>query len=284
MRIAPGSFADAEAWGGLTALERHAQRVWEVAARLGPGRVMSHLAAAALHGIDILGRWPNTVDVSIAVSSGGRSSGSIRRHGRDLSRVAILPWGRHLVTTPLQTALDLMRDLRYMEGVVVADQALWARRPSGSLVGAAELRAGAAVQAGRGAARARLAAEFATELSDSVRESQSRVLISLMGFPAPELQSRFVLSDGREAFTDFFWPEHSHIGEFDGTGKYRDPAMLRGRSPEQVLLDEKDREDELRRQVDAFSRWRVPALKSPKLLYDVLAGAGLPTSRPRPGR
>ena len=111
-----------------------------------------------------------------------------------------------------------------MEGVAAADQALWARRPSGALVAAGELMAEAAVRTGRGAARARRAAEFATDRADSVRESQSRVLISVLGFPDPELQARFVLSQGREAFTDFFWPDHRHIGEFDGAGKYRDPA------------------------------------------------------------
>jgi len=146
------------------------------------------------------------------------------------------------------------------------------------------LRDRARIVTGRGSARAPRAADFATSLADSVRESQSRVLIALLGFPEPELQARFVLADGREAFTDFFWREHRHIGEFDGAGKYRDPALLKGRTPEEVLLAEKDREDELRRQVTAFSRWRLPALRSPRMLYDILHGAGLPASRPRPGR
>ncbi|GAA5084233.1 hypothetical protein GCM10025760_01870 [Microbacterium yannicii] len=110
------------------------------------------------------------------------------------------------------------------------------------------------------------------------------MLIALLGFPEPQLQARFTLADGREAFSDFFWPDHRHIGEFDGAGKYRDPGLLKGRTPEEVLLAEKDREDELRRQVTAFSRWRLPALRSPRMLYDILQGAGLPTSRPRPGR
>ncbi len=105
-----------------------------------------------------------------------------------------------------------------------------------------------------------------------------------MGFPEPELQARFLLADGRDAFTDFFWPDHLHIGEFDGAGKYRDPALLQDRTPEEALLAEKDREDELRRQVDAFSRWRLLALRSPSLLFDILHDAGLPTSKPRPGR
>ena len=110
--------------------------------------------------------------------------------------------------------------------------------------------------------------------------------------PAPAgrvtLDARIRLSegtvDGRDAFTDFFWRDHSHIGEFDGVGKYRDAELLRGLAPEEALIAEKDREDDLRRQVRAFSRWRTPALGSPRALYDILRGAGLPTSRPRPAR
>ncbi|MGA7147216.1 MAG: hypothetical protein WBX17_01855 [Microbacterium sp.] len=284
VRIARGAFVERLAWESLTPLARHAQRVWEATARMSDGQVVSHLAAAALHGIDILGEWPSTVDVSIAAASGGRSTGVIRRHTRDLGSVSTMPWGRHRVTTPLQTTLDLIACRRFVEAVAIADQALWGRRARGALVEHDELRDAAHSRTGRGAARAVRAAEFATSLADSIRESQSRVLISTLGFPTPELQARFVLSSGRAAYSDFFWREHSHIGEFDGAGKYLDPAFLRGRTPEQALLEEKDREDELRRRVHAFSRWRVPALNAPRLLYDILHSAGLPTSRPRPGR
>lgn len=189
-----------------------------------------------------------------------------------------------MVTTPLRTAVDLAASLRFMEAVAVADRFLWGRRPGGPLVRPAEFRDAAELRAGRGSARALRTAEFATPLSDSIRESQSRVLIAMLGFPDPVLQARFSLSDGREALTDFFWPDQRHIGEFDGAEKYRDPALLRGLSPEQALLAEKDREDELRRQVRAFSRWRTPALRQPALLWDILTRAGLPSSRPRPGR
>lgn len=283
-RIAPGSFVDTRLWGRLTPLARHAQRVWEAAMRSRAKTVFSHWSAAALHGIDILGAWPAHIDVSIAAAAGGRSSGAIRRHTRDLAEIGTTGWQGHRVTTPLRTAVDLAASLPFVEAVAVADQTLWARRVGGALVERDVLLAAAHSRTGRGSARATRAADFASPLADSVRESQSRVLISTMGFPEPELQARFVLLDGREAFTDFFWRDHGHIGEFDGAGKYRDPAMLKGRSPEEVLLAEKDREDELRRQVRAFSRWRIPALKSPRLLYDILRGAGLPTATGRPGR
>ena len=117
-----------------------------------------------------------------------------------------------------------------------------------------------------------------------MRESHSRVVLHRLGFPEPELQVPFLLRDGRTVRTDFFWREHRHVGEFDGVSKYHDPRLLRGRTPSQVLIEEKDREDELRRQVNAFSRWRTPDLEAPRRLYDKLTFAGLPSSKPRPGR
>jgi hypothetical protein len=280
--IARGSYAASEAWAALNPRDAHAQRVWEAAARLRPGTIFSHHAAAAVLGIDLLGSWPRTIDVTTATSAG--SSGVIRRHHRPLDADEVMPWGAHLLTVPARTAVDLVSLLPAVSGVVAADQALWHRRSGGALCTRQELEEAASRYTGRAHARVAAVTAFATGFSDSVRESQSRVLIDRLGFPAPTLQQRFTLPDGRDAFADFWWPDHDHIGEFDGTGKYLDPAMRQGRTPEQVLIAEKDRGDALRRQVRALSRWRTPHLRSPRLLYDILRADGLPSARPRPGR
>lgn len=284
VRIGPGSYTHTEAWASLRPGARHAQRVWESAARLGPGQVFSHYAAAALHGIECLGRLPDLVDVSVDRSVGTRTRGRIRRHSRAIDDVSLQRWGSHFVTTAAQTAIDLAAVAPFTQGVAILDQALWRRRPGGPLATRAEIDRAAAAVTGRGSARVRRAVEFATDASDSVRESQSRVVLHLLGFPAPVLQARFILDSGHVAFTDFFWPAHRHIGEFDGVDKYIDPEQRRGLTPEQVLVAEKDREDSLRRQVAAFSRWRTPMLTRPRLLYDLLTAAGLPSTAPRPGR
>jgi hypothetical protein len=282
VRIARGSFVATTEWAALTPIQKHAQRVWEAAARMSPGRVYSQFSAAAVLGIDLLGAWPMRIDVS-GEGLGG-SSGSIRRHERDLDSLAVIPWFEHFLTTPAQTAIDLAAALPFVQGVAAADQALWRRRPGGALTTPAELDRVATGFLGRAHARVHRVTSFARPGADSVRESESRVLIARLGFPEPELQHRFVLSDERVAYTDFWWPDFSHVGEFDGVGKYLDPALRDGRSADQVLIEEKDRADELRRQVRALSRWRTPALRSPRLLYDILTGDGLPSFRPRPGR
>ena len=282
VRIERGSFATAAEWMALTPQQRHAQRVWEAAARMSTGRIFSHHAAAAVLGIDILGAWPDRIDVS-GEGLGG-SSGVVRRHDRDPTAIAVMPWLGHFVTTPAQTALDLAAARPFAQGVIAADQALWRRRAGGALTTVEAFAEAASGYEGRAHSRVARVAAFATADSDSVRESESRVLIEHLGFPTPQLQRRFALRAGRVLYTDFWWEDHEHVGEFDGLGKYLDPALLDGRSTEEALVEEKDRADELRREVRALSRWRTPALSRPQLLWDILTGDGLPSTRSRPGR
>jgi len=283
LRVVAGSYADRGQWDRLSPLDQHFARTLETADRLRGPVMFSHFAAAAVWGIEILGLWPTLIDVRIARGSGGRSSGSVRRRALGFEGVDAVAWGSHLVTTPAQTVVDLARELSFTAGVVAMDRALWSRRIGGALTSAAAIAATLDAQPGaRGMSRARQVAGFATHLADSVRESQSRVVIDRLGFPTPVLQRRILLRTRRFVYPDFFFEEFDHAAEYDGNGKYFDPDLLRGRSPQQALLDEKDRGDELRRAVRMLSRWRMPALQDPRLLYDILTGDGLPSRLPRP--
>ena len=65
------------------------------------------------------------------------------------------------------------------------------------------------------------------------------------------------------------------IGEFDGDAKYTDPEFLRGRTPEQALLDEKLREDDLRAAGHGMCRWRWATAMSVHSLQAHLRAAGI---------
>lgn len=282
VRIAAGAFVRGDAWRALRPIDRHLVRVTEAGERAKGPIVASHFAAAAVWDIDQLVPWPSVVDVRVPHASGGRSTGMFRRRGIGID-VPVVPWGRHLVTSPAQTVADIAAVSTPTQGVIAMDQARWARRPGGALTDSEDIaRAIEHLPTGRARARAFAALENSTDLSDSVRESQSRVLIVQMGFPEPVLQHPFPLRNGHDARSDFFWREFDHIGEFDGLGKYFDPELTRGRTPEQVLVAEKDRADELRRMVSGFSRWRTPALTDPRILYDILVADGLVSRYPRP--
>lgn len=123
---------------------------------------------------------------------------------------------------------------------------------------------------------------FANSLAANVRETQSRVVIAQLGFPAPRIQERRVLKTGRVVFGDFYFPDHDHWGELDGRGKYVDPEFNADRGAAAHVIEEKNRENEIRREVRGFSRWEPADVDTPVRLYDILTGDGLPSALPRP--
>lgn len=281
-RVVAGCYVLASEWSRLNPMQRHLVKVLEVADRSRAPQVFMGAAAAAIWSIDRIAAWPDRVEVRIPRASGGRTSGAVRRRALGFEGVDVVEWRGHLVTTPAQTAMDVASDSSFRHGVIAVDQALWARRQGGALTTASELWSVFGQQARRGVARAAEIIRFATPLADSVRESEARVLINLLGFPDPVLQKPFRLPGGEEVRADFYFEDFDHVGEFDGTGKYFDPDLLQGRTPEQALLAEKDRADALRRIVKRVSRWRTPAHRQPADLYDILTADGLPSRRPRP--
>lgn len=280
VRITAGVYADSARWRALDPIVRHRMLVLATAERLRTPVVFSHYAAAALWGIQILGEWPQAVDVTLERTSGGRTDGRMIRHCTGLEVTELHSLGELTVTFPAQTVVDLARVLPFADAVVAMDSALYRKRMGGALATTADLRDRCSTIEGRpGWRKAWIATEFATPLSDSPEESHSRVQIHLAGFPRPELQQRFVDSEGFVADTDFYWRDFDHVGECDGRDKYRNPDFLRGRDPADVVIAEKNRENRLRRVVRTVSRWEPTDLYPPSRMVNILVRAGLPRSR-----
>lgn len=274
LSVAPGAYLPAAAWSALSPSRRHRLRVLASVSRLKSEPVISHFAAASIWGLEVWGRWPSTIDVLVE-SGRGRSSGSIRRHGTDLSRHEVTFYGGFAVTTPAQTAVDIASIVPFADAVVTLDSAR--REPAAGIPLAtyAQLRAACErIRGTAGSARASAALEFSSGLAESPLESVSRVRIAEAGFPDPVLQHPFHLRDGRSARVDFWWPEEGIIGEADGRGKYAgssaDPAATR-----QTVIAEKNRENELRRLSTNLVRWEYGDVSRPGRLSSLLRSAGL---------
>lgn len=116
--------------------------------------------------------------------------------------------------------------------------------------------------------------------SGSAGESLSRGQMELLGVPKPDLQVSFPRDDGSGSdVADFDWPELGVFGEFDGEVKYRDERMRAGRSPEEVVWDEKLREDRLRRKRPGCARWVWRDALERSRLGRILAAAGVEARR-----
>lgn len=132
----------------------------------------------------------------------------------------------------------------------------------------------------RGRARAQRHLDLADARSGSAAESLSRGQMVLLDVPMPDLQVAFPRGDepGHDV-VDFDWPELKRYGECDGELKYLERALNGDRSPQEVLWEEKRREDRIRRHRPEGVRWGWSEALSRSRLARVLARAGITPRR-----
>ncbi|WP_104083607.1 hypothetical protein [Cryobacterium sp. Y11] len=256
-RVSRGLYYPSVRWNQLREDQRYLIRVRGAALARRGQAVLCHHSAAVIWGLPMLIGWPSDVHLLTERATGGRSDPGIRRHALGVDARDITTIDGLLVTTIERTVVDLAATLDLKSAVALVDRALYQDRfgrtrtltTKDALLATLER-----MLPFRGSRRARAIIQFATHLSGSPAESASRVNIALSGFPEPELQHPFTV-DGKECETDFYWLQIDGVGECDGRDKYFNPEFLAGRSPEQVQYDEKLREDGIRRQVHAFTRW-----------------------------
>lgn len=278
--VTRGAFVTADAWAALDADSRYRARVKATAAVASRQLVFSHHSAAALWRLPIVGRWPNQVHVVQEPSGGGRSSASVARHTVGIP-VELEAIDGLTVTGLARTIVDCCTVLPFGPAVAMADAAL--RRtghpiddaPRTTLSVADLVREASALHLRQSSAKVAKVIGFADGAADRPGESLSRVSMFRAGITMPQLQVELFGASGRRYFVDFWWEKFGVIGEFDGEGKYRNSVYLRGRTPEQALLDEKDREDDLRAAGHGMVRWKWDVARSPRLLAIKLNRAGV---------
>jgi hypothetical protein len=237
------------------AIMRHALQITAAMGELAGDAVVSHVSAAVLHGLRIWAVPLDRVHVTRPRPSGGRRSALVHVHTATVDPDEIVVIGGMAVTSLARTVADLARMLPFEQAVVVADAAMFHKRPDRAT--AAELLAvldRAPRRPGTRAARRVIA--FANGLSESVGESRSRVAIAAAGLPPPVLQWE-VRAAGTGAFigrVDTGWPELRTVGEFDGLVKYG-RTLRPGQDVAEVLVAEKLREDALRDEDLGVVRW-----------------------------
>jgi hypothetical protein len=106
-----------------------------------------------------------------------------------------------------------------------------------------------------GTRQVRRAIAFLDARSGSAGESVSRVRIHEAGLPAPVPQREIYGPDGRLVErVDFCWDDQRTVGKFDGKIKYG-RLLKPGQPIEEVLFEEKRREDALRDLGWQIVRW-----------------------------
>ncbi|MFP7762194.1 hypothetical protein [Marisediminicola sp. LYQ85] len=277
-RVRQGAYAETVDWLAARPEERHYALVVAAQAAAKRAMVFSHESAAGLLGIPVLGALPSRPHATSDFLRPRRSTNAVIWHTGDLAGDVVETEG-FLCTSPLRTLIDVFGSRDFASGVVSLDHVL--ARPEIYGVRRRDLLERLShVGPFRNSTRAARVVEFATGLSESPFESLSMVRFWEGGFPLPEQQARFEV-DGAVYFADFFFEHEDVVGESDGRGKYRDPVFLRGRTPEEALAQEKEREDAIRSCVRGFVRWGWDDAMQAQPLFRKLERAGIRASRAR---
>lgn len=237
--------------------QRHLRHMHAVAqAMRGDGAAFSHVSAAVAHRLPL--RRADTQRVHLTMR-GGRGAGTttdLIRHRDRLSDEDVTIVGGLICTSLPRTVLDVARTTSPETALCVADAALrtiaWRERAHAYDERAAETFRGemaarlASAPGGRGVARARRIVEAMDGRAQLPGESVSRLMLAQLGFERPRLQVPIAGPHQRNYFVDFGLDDACAWGEFDGKDKFRNPAFLAGRTPEEALWDEKQREDWIR--------------------------------------
>ncbi|WP_142119563.1 hypothetical protein [Rarobacter faecitabidus] len=241
VRVAYGYYAAIEVWQNLTPEGRHLELARAVARR-SDDLQFSHATAALLHGLPWLSSPPSKAQVNTHRKGGARSSAVIQRRRVGFDPAPTTVDGLR-VTSVARTLLDVACAEPLAVGLACADAALRDRRVTRrqllGIISENEHRTGFS--------RASDVARLADARVESVGESLCRARIHELHFEQPSLQHAFYDADGFIGRGDFYWEDAQILLEFDGHVKYIDQSILRGRNPSEVLVDEKLREDRIRR-------------------------------------
>lgn len=240
VRLRPGAFITA---ADLAAAEAAGRRpdldVLVVTTALArPGAALGHGTAARLWGLPVPAGLP--ADVRLIDPARWRRGPGYVMTRADLPDEEVTTLGRHRLTTPARTLVDTAREWSELSAVAALDAALLRGLVTRASLEQTLLRHRFAPRIPR-AVRAVAAADGRAE---SWLETRGRLRFRAAGLP-PYVPQVELWADGRLlGVVDGWYDDAALAVEFDGRVKYVRPAY--GGSPEEVLFEEKRREDAMR--------------------------------------
>lgn len=279
-RVRRGWYVTKPEWDGLWVEGRHLLHIIAVHRdAVGEAPVFFGASAAVLLGLPLYRVSLARVHTALPGNRHARSARDVLRHEADVPESDVIVVNGIRCTSLDRTVLDLARMLELPASVACADAALRTpavshNRQDDDLAAhwREELGARAGASHARGIRRARWVIAFADGRAQLPGESVSRLQLHRLGFRRVGLQVPVRFADGMEYFIDFDLEEADSWGEFDGVGKYTDPQLRGDRTAEEVVLDEKRREDRVRGVTKRrFARWGSEHIRTSTQLGERLA-------------
>lgn len=247
VRIRRGVYAAAAVHEGRGAAERYLDRAYAVGLqRREP--IFAGFTAAVLHGLPVVGGFPEEIFVYAGGSSGRRRNGVVeipRREGEEIVEI-----DGSQASSLADTLIEVARRMPLLSALVMADAALAQPRFGSSTPRCTldQLRAKYGERLPfRSSCAVAAVLERTTSSADTPLETVSRLRIEELGYPTPLLQHAVHLPGrARPVFLDFAWPDQGVWGEADGLGKYAASDSVDARGAAESVIAEKRREDEIR--------------------------------------
>jgi len=283
-RVRRGWYIAAEERARLWPEEQHRAHVIAVARDATGGAVMSHTSAAVLWRLPLYRIDCVRVHMTTLPSARISSAPDVKRHVAELPRDDIAVVDGIRCTSLSRTVFDLLGGVPREAAVALADAAerqMAGRLREWDVDAVTSWRTGLErrlqnAAGSRGIRQARWVAAFSDGRAQLPGESVSRLQLHRLGFARPELQAPVPGPDGATYYVDFRFADRDAFGEFDGKDKYFDEAMRSGRTLEQVLFDEKRREDWIRGTTQSrFARWESDHILTPRTLGRRLEAFGI---------
>jgi hypothetical protein len=240
-RVRHGTYVTMEAWEQADAVARHLLRAQGVALTHEHRVALSHTTGALAHGLLMWEPDLRRIHVTRLASTTARRETDVTYHRDCWKPDEIYAQDELLLMDATRCALGAAA-LSTLEGAVtILDSLLDLDLGDEESVAATygQMRRGAFTR------KLQIAVRLARRGAQSVGESRTRHLFWVYHLPAPVLQYEVYDGDRLVGITDFAWPEHDLLGEFDGKTKYG-RLLKPGETPGDAVFREKKREDELR--------------------------------------
>lgn len=251
VRVRPGAYTFPDLWPSSTE-KRHTITGRAVARKLSPDVALSHTTSALEHDLRVWDADLAQTHVTRLDGGAGRTESGVVHHVGLTLPTDLVEKDGVLVTHPARAAIETASLVSTESSLVTMDSALHLEKCTHQeLTATYDL-----MQCWPGLRRVQVAVRLADGGAQSVGESRARYLCYVQGLPAPVLQYEVLDADGRlVGITDFAWPEHGLLGEFDGKVKYG-RLLRQGEQPGDAVFREKVRED-LLREVTGWAMIRI---------------------------
>lgn len=242
VRVRRGAYTFHDIWENEDAVGRHRILSRAVMRSLGDGVALTHTSAVVEHGFAVWGTDLSRVHVTRLDGGTGRTEKDVVHHKGLCGEGDIVQVNGIAVMSPPRAVIETATLTSVESGLVTTDSALH----RGAVDPEQLERAFRSMERWPHTQKVHLVLAHADAQAESPGESRSRYLFWTQGLPAPQLQFKVYDEHGNlVGVTDFAWPEHRLLGEFDGKVKYG-RLLKPGEDPGEAVFREKKREDRLR--------------------------------------